>query len=84
MKDWLTLEGEDLDLAESEVVLLLPLVLDVDELAGVAGARVTEEHGAGLREKSLEEQQALDGFSSTFNLCTSVRGYFVQFSNSLI
>ena len=51
----LTLNWEDLNLADPEVFLLLPLILDVDELAGVALPLVTEEHGPGLTEISLKE-----------------------------
>ena len=45
---------EDLDLAEPEVLLLLPLVLDVHELPRVPVPVVAEEHGSGLAEVTLQ------------------------------
>ena len=50
----LTLKLEDLDLAEPKVLLLLSVVADVDELAGVAVAVVAQEHRLLLLELALE------------------------------
>ena len=50
----LTLNWEDLNLAEAEIFLLLPFIFDVDKLSSVTGSIVTQEHGSGLTEIALQ------------------------------
>ena len=50
----LTLNWEDLNLAEAEIFLLLPFIFDVDKLSSVTSSIVTQEHGSGLTEIALQ------------------------------